>query len=358
MNNLIIIGNGFDLAHGLKTRYDQFIDYLITSEEGISGKHKDLFEYYQIKEFDKETLFPEYLDFKIKTKNSLFSSIISGRGSNDPNWSDIETVFYEHLKRTISKDNIQMRDNILRLNSELDIIKNYLEDYLLVKTQQIDLLGTYEHYLDTFKSNNSLILSFNYTKTLDNYLAPKKYKYKIDIHGRLKNVANPIIFGYAANVEESRELQIKENNHLLRNIKRYNYNRTANETILQSFLENTKNVNVHILGHSCGTSDKHILSEIFNHKNTKSITPFYYDTYDNYFDLQTNIDRIMDNPDNFKKVVNFQDCIRMPQYDETNDKTDEFVELVNNLRNKENSSSNDYMPITVALRAISKKDRY
>ena len=29
MNNPIIIGNGFDLAHGLKTSYHHFIDYLI-----------------------------------------------------------------------------------------------------------------------------------------------------------------------------------------------------------------------------------------------------------------------------------------------------------------------------------------
>ena len=32
MNRLIIIGNGFDLAHGLKTSYCDFIhDYLLTN---------------------------------------------------------------------------------------------------------------------------------------------------------------------------------------------------------------------------------------------------------------------------------------------------------------------------------------
>ena len=36
MNRIIIIGNGFDLAHNLKTGYKDFInDYWDTVEEGI-----------------------------------------------------------------------------------------------------------------------------------------------------------------------------------------------------------------------------------------------------------------------------------------------------------------------------------
>ena len=39
MNRIIIIGNGFDLAHNLKTGYKDFInDYWATVEEGIYDK--------------------------------------------------------------------------------------------------------------------------------------------------------------------------------------------------------------------------------------------------------------------------------------------------------------------------------
>ena len=44
MNLLVIIGNGFDLAHGLKTRYKDFMmDYLISAIEEVSnvGKYED-----------------------------------------------------------------------------------------------------------------------------------------------------------------------------------------------------------------------------------------------------------------------------------------------------------------------------
>lgn len=40
MNRIIIIGNGFDLAHNLKTGYKDFInDYWATIEEGIYDKY-------------------------------------------------------------------------------------------------------------------------------------------------------------------------------------------------------------------------------------------------------------------------------------------------------------------------------
>ena len=42
MNNLVIIGNGFDLAHKMETSYEQFIKYLIDSNEA-NVTHKDLF---------------------------------------------------------------------------------------------------------------------------------------------------------------------------------------------------------------------------------------------------------------------------------------------------------------------------
>ena len=45
MNRLVLIGNGFDLAHGLKTRYEDFINWYNTNVSlGIrlnSGQHKN-----------------------------------------------------------------------------------------------------------------------------------------------------------------------------------------------------------------------------------------------------------------------------------------------------------------------------
>lgn len=45
MNRLLIIGNGFDLAHSFKTKYEDFIDWYLNQENDSSGiLHKELID--------------------------------------------------------------------------------------------------------------------------------------------------------------------------------------------------------------------------------------------------------------------------------------------------------------------------
>lgn len=44
MRNLVIIGNGFDLAHGLKTSYKHFVRHVIENYLKDQTKHQDIFE--------------------------------------------------------------------------------------------------------------------------------------------------------------------------------------------------------------------------------------------------------------------------------------------------------------------------
>ena len=51
MNRLVIIGNGFDLAHGLKTSYNDFLDFLwekIYEELMLESKNSCIDTYYKI----------------------------------------------------------------------------------------------------------------------------------------------------------------------------------------------------------------------------------------------------------------------------------------------------------------------
>ncbi|MCL2062765.1 MAG: bacteriophage abortive infection AbiH family protein [Candidatus Cloacimonetes bacterium] len=42
MNRIILIGNGFDFAHGLKTSYNDFIDYFWDKMRKKLKKKKDI----------------------------------------------------------------------------------------------------------------------------------------------------------------------------------------------------------------------------------------------------------------------------------------------------------------------------
>ena len=114
------------------------------------------------------------------------------------------------------------------------------------------------------------------------------------------------------------------NNLYLKNIKKHCYKRTSNENKLNDYLNSNTGINIYILGHSCGLSDKLILNQIFNHKSINSIKNFYHKNYDNYFQTQVNIDRIMENDNYFKKLQNYSDSLKMPQYNYTKEQINTF----------------------------------
>lgn len=149
MNRLILIGNGFDLAHGLKTKYAEFIewywrkwgDILRMSHKGeeednvckftLRKQHYDWFNTlhnkyqfitiltprngYEIAEFVRNQ--PDICEFHVKSP--LFNEIC--HQVETKNWVDIEDVFYFFLKSS---------DNPKQINDDLEFLKNKLIDYL------------------------------------------------------------------------------------------------------------------------------------------------------------------------------------------------------------------------------------
>ena len=74
---------------------------------------------------------------------------------------------------------------------------------------------------------------------------------------------------------------------------------------------------VFIWGHSCGLSDRTLLSKMFQHKNCKKIRVFYHkqdDKSNNYTDIVQNISRHFVSKEEFlNKVVGFQTSYPLPQ---------------------------------------------
>ena len=112
MNRLVIIGNGFDLAHGLPTGYSDFIDdywrnvvaqtksnYVYEDElfsvkayilNNDSYERSDWDKY--VKDYDSMIdIMLEYKTIDFKFKNDLLR-IISNHSSNS-NWVDVENIY-------------------------------------------------------------------------------------------------------------------------------------------------------------------------------------------------------------------------------------------------------------------------
>jgi len=155
MNRIILIGNGFDLAHGMKTSYNHFFkDYWkniiaklqnaaannITSQ-GISFENEEIKvdgiygpwgTTTKIDAANFEDLLAnlksQNVDFSFKNK---FLEILTER-QKELNWVDIEIEYYELLKKSFNDNEQGTLDyTIQKLNKDFDRLKNLLEEYLV-----------------------------------------------------------------------------------------------------------------------------------------------------------------------------------------------------------------------------------
>ena len=357
MNRIILIGNGFDLAHGLKTSYNDFIDdfwnqktdilkktlyqrsigiiqnNLLTKTssgykyndsdinidiidfgsflpvDGISQGSSGYDEFHFVASQFREKAYASNLQF-----NNHFLERITFKKQLE-NWVDIEEECYLALIDCVQN---KSGDKIKQLNSDFLMIQTALEEYLkiqfenkIVKSPEIDKNIHYAISYDDTVTNkgkhtldNFLYLSFNYTSLENNYFSPANKV--IHIHGEIGNPKNPIIFGYGDEIDEKYKLieQTNDNNYL-ENIKSIKYAKTRNYREMISFI-NSDVYEVFIMGHSCGISDRTLLNKLFEHENCLSIKVFYYknkDGTDNYSDIVKNISR------NFNKKELFRERI-------------------------------------------------
>lgn len=176
LNRIILIGNGFDLAHGLTTGYKNFIDnyWANVSKQIFPGykpwrtkqyrsinnprPYKDEFISFKVfrhrKYKTKDPSYPQSCyspydevrkfiailnDFNtgnydgsvlLTFKNKFFEHI-SIRCSLI-NWVDIENEYYEKLKELLAEDDAVIRnEKVLALNQDFDAIKKRLESFLI-----------------------------------------------------------------------------------------------------------------------------------------------------------------------------------------------------------------------------------
>ena len=248
-------------------------------------------------------------------------------------------------------DNIKDSFKKEPINDNTSFLYDYISDYYLSKYHRFFYYNDWDYIkkysLDEIISdpneqefinhcavpNDILFLNFNYTPTAKYYAETdvsirdgKKQNFKVNhIHGELnqkeKSDSNPIIFGYGDEIsEEYKQLENLNDNTLLENVKSIRYLEADNYRNLMSFIE-SEEYQIYIMGHSCGISDRTLLSTLFEHENCVSIKPFYYkwtdkkgQQHDNYREIVQNISR------NFgykimmrNKVVNKVHCLPLPQ---------------------------------------------
>lgn len=339
MNRLIIIGNGFDIANGLKTSYKDFIDWYwnrrvdalvgnttkvsedclctLSIKENSGLSCWDVFAYNNAyfkdvpghKRCSGSDVIQHIKDnrtvFKIDY-SPFFDTIL--KSIETKGWVDIENDYYRMLKLCIG--NYKIDDIVSELNEQLSFLKDKLVEYL----SSLEIINAKSHLqeamIDYF--NPADFSTEGRRKALDNIgldindvdkkcfnleergkLIPKRimllsFNYTRTarqyrnfnfvynyIHGELDTPEN-IIFGYGDELDKDyQNILDQNNNNLLKNIKSVKYLETNHYRQMLELMQSAP-FQVFIMGHSCGNSDRTLLNTVFEHENCISIKPFYH----------------------------------------------------------------------------------
>lgn len=368
MNRLIIIGNGFDLAHNLETKYSDFLEHYWST---IVDGHDDGIVSFSCKylwspcnnmaDFQLSVIRANHYNsntVQFKIHNGFFETL-NNNIQQDSTWVDIERFYYRQLKIYWSSD----KKRINNLNKEFSTVKKIFEEYILHAINSCDekdnlqfpeMSAVFENFLkhnengskyfdETFTKKlpeqiaNSLygelvnnggqsrlhVLVFNYTDTIKCYEEQlhSYTSYAINhIHGEAGSEDNEVVFGYG-DEKDSLFSEIKDSNinSYVEFLKSTAYLKTRNHFDLMNFIEGGGFV-VDVLGHSCGLSDRTLLKTIFENNNCKQIFLHFHKWktegkyFDNFNDLSINISRHFDDQITMrKKVANKLFCSPLPQ---------------------------------------------
>lgn len=253
MGNLFIVGNGFDLAHGLNTKYEDFHQYLKLVDYSLLNKPESRkILNFLIDIVDDAEIFDEYIDDYRWTdfESSLnfldftnylerFSNYdeIYGHNYHESIYEDFDTLDsnldYHGLLACISPG-AELLDYKIDYRHNIEVIK-YVEEALneedkiaiINKSESLKILEYcsnlhkyFSEWINTIKINkniekkidfynlinynNSIFITFNYTKTLELLYEVNSSKI-CHIHGVQ---GGNIIFGHGGN--EDRDIEYRE----------------------------------------------------------------------------------------------------------------------------------------------------
>lgn len=271
MNKLYVIGNGFDLAHGLPTSYQDFHSFLELTPNGINFI-ESLEQFYLSSPSNLWSDFEENLG--LLSANDILEEMVQRRYEFNENF-DYDSTDDSHII------------NFLRDEYFTELLK--FDEYLHRWIVSIDDISV-KHIKYELKGNDGIFITFNYTKTLEKVYSIEK-KLIHHIHGSVDN--SPVMghgkeyLKYFNEVEQNSDFLLEEFKHKMESIFEMFYKDRKKD--VSSFLKEMKKHmitftseidEIVILGHSLGKIDWPYF-EYLQKEYPKSVWSIgYYDTED------------------------------------------------------------------------------
>lgn len=329
--DILVIGNGFDLAHGLKTTYKDFL--LACQKDKLPDEFKDFcqnnvwLKHFIIKQKDLE-------DTWIDLEKEIYSAIHSLHNRSwfyNDTWAPHKIIYHaeemnctleniDSFSKDTSEDYITGRRNYRIIHSKnkpfyLIFFKNKKGVTNFLYDQLREFTYAFEYYLDKIvlaklgnKSKYILslqsrckslsILSFNYTDTCER-LYRKDFAIKTYyVHGKIncsnntcKLVLGTHSFDNKPQNENPRSAIPYEFNVFRKHNQRHKYGTIEAYQELLNELQKSGKPIFHVIGHSLDETDKKILKHLFITNKNAIINIYYHDeeAQENYINNITEI---------------------------------------------------------------------
>lgn len=282
MKKLFIIGNGFDIDHGLKTKYSDFQDYLINT---YGASDRDFYYVPEPKHTSKHDSEYNYCELA-----QFIYSVISMNMECSGAWYNIEDLLgklnYEpFLQDEYSYDIDEdyewgdMRNNediATMISSAMVYLYKFFKDWV----NQIDVTNVTpkEDFKKLIQHGNNLFMSFNYTETLE---CVYNLENVFHIHGKQ---GQKLVFGHG---ESCYDFSYYERNYpgsesvLLELDKEFEKDTRSIIKNYSSIFKNMVNIDeVYSYGFSFSEVDLVYMRELFKNNDTNNIV-WHFNMYDN-----------------------------------------------------------------------------
>jgi hypothetical protein len=258
IGTIVIVGNGFDLAHGLNTRYSDFIEWVLPKLR----PRKEI--------TDNPLPNPYTVEYENSFINACINSpsfVINKEPNRNARWVDMEQVYFDTLTK--------QKGDVDSFHKDVQSIIDWFPKFFREITQPTSIPALKKHLQSL---DIPIVINFNYTPTIEQYVDKTKVVY---IHG---DIQNPI-FGF------SDEDALSEIANSTERIKYSKWTRSFPQIQRVVSITEAQKYRVLIIGHSCGQSDKSVLSTILANDNCTGID-MYYRNNDDDKDKKNRIDNL------------------------------------------------------------------
>lgn len=250
MRHLYIIGNGFDIFTGLKTRYVDFRWWLESNYPFIYENLQDAYD------MDVEW----WNDFEVQLGKLDIGSYIS---KFTPQEKSIDEILEESKERRAFEEKYNLPPNLhydrpcaRRLNGLLDVLQYCFEKWV-ENCQKMFTCSRYIH----LKIEDSFFINFNYTDVLQwMYKIPERQV--LHIHGRASKHER-LIFGHNSFLRGNGSVDEDQVCFELSRYKKNPYEYIYKHNELPNILKNVEQV--HIYGFSFSPVDEDYIDWIYHH---------------------------------------------------------------------------------------------